>query len=407
MRIDILSVVPELLRSPFEASILKRAQDAKCVEIHLHNIRDYSANKYKQVDDYPYGGGAGMVLMIEPIAKCIEALQSEREYDAIVYMTPDGQQLNQKIANRCSLFKNMIVLCGHYKGVDQRVRDLFVTDEISIGDYVLSGGELAAAVFCDAIIRLIPGVLGNESSALTDSFQDNLLAPPIYTRPADYNGHKVPNILTSGNTPKVEQWREQQAVERTKKISSRFIIKHMNKISTFYFKFLFTIIPILSFGQVISPTNPYTKNFVSTTMGSSGLVRQSAVQQEPKLLDIESAFDAYWQGKDYTEKGSGYKPFKRWAHHWQDYLQEDGTIAPPAALWQAWERKQDAESQQAPFGVPDENTINWSNLGPAVVTNSSVSTSGQGRVNTIIKDPNNDQTLYVGAPRRGDLEING
>jgi len=217
MRIDILSVVPELLRSPFEASILKRAPDAKCVDIHLHNIRDYSANKYKQVDDYPYGGGAGMVLMIEPIAKCIEALQSEREYDAIVYMTPDGQQLNQKIANRCSLFKNMIVLCGHYKGVDQRVRDLFVTDEISIGDYVLSGGELAAAVFCDAIIRLIPGVLGNESSALTDSFQDNLLAPPIYTRPAEYNGHKVPNILTSGNTPKVEQWREQQAVERTKK----------------------------------------------------------------------------------------------------------------------------------------------------------------------------------------------
>ena len=218
MRIDILSVVPELLRSPFEASILKRAQDAKWVEIHLHNIRDYSVNKYKQVDDYPYGGGAGMVLMIEPIAKCIEALQSERDYDAIVYMTPDGQQLNQKIANRYSLFKNMIILCGHYKGVDQRVRDLFVTDEISVGDYVLSGGELAAAVFCDAIIRLIPGVLGNETSALTDSFQDNLLAPPIYTRPADYNGHKVPDILTSGNTPKVEQWREQQAVERTKKL---------------------------------------------------------------------------------------------------------------------------------------------------------------------------------------------
>lgn len=218
MRIDILSVVPELLRSPFEASILKRAQDAKCVEIHLHNIRDYSTNKYKQVDDYPYGGGAGMVLMIEPIAKCIETLQAERNYDAIVYMTPDGQQLNQKVANRCSLFKNMIVLCGHYKGVDQRVRDLFVTEEISIGDYVLSGGELAAAVFCDAIIRLIPGVLGNEASALTDSFQDNLLAPPIYTRPVDYRGNKVPDILTSGNTPKVEQWREEQAVERTKKL---------------------------------------------------------------------------------------------------------------------------------------------------------------------------------------------
>ena len=218
MRIDILSVVPELLRSPFEASILKRAQDAKCVEIHIHNIRDYSTNKYKQVDDYPYGGGAGMVIMIEPIAKCIETLQAERNYDAIVYMTPDGQQLNQKVANRCSLFKNMIVLCGHYKGVDQRVRDLFVTEEISVGDYVLSGGELAAAVFCDAIIRLIPGVLGNETSALTDSFQDNLLAPPIYTRPADYKGHEVPDILTSGNTPKVEQWRLEQAVERTKKL---------------------------------------------------------------------------------------------------------------------------------------------------------------------------------------------
>ena len=218
MRIDILSVVPELLRSPFEASILKRAQDANCVEIHIHNIRDYSSNKYKQVDDYPYGGGAGMVLMIEPIAKCIEALQGERDYDAIVYMTPDGQQLNQKTANRYSLFKNIIILCGHYKGVDQRVRDLFVTEEISVGDYVLSGGELAAAVLCDAIIRLIPGVLGNETSALTDSFQDNLLAPPIYTRPANYKGYKVPNILTSGNTPKVEQWRELQAVERTKKL---------------------------------------------------------------------------------------------------------------------------------------------------------------------------------------------
>ena len=211
MRIDILSIVPELLRSPFEASIIKRAQDAKYIEIRLHNIRDYSANKYKQVDDYPYGGGAGMVLMIEPIAKCIEALQSERDYDAIVYMTPDGQQLNQKIANRCSLFKNMIILCGHYKGIDQRVRDLFVTDEISVG-------ELAAAVFCDAIIRLIPGVLGNETSALTDSFQDNLLAPPIYTRPADYKGNKVPDILTSGNTPKVEEWREKQAEEKTKKL---------------------------------------------------------------------------------------------------------------------------------------------------------------------------------------------
>ncbi|MFL2584657.1 MAG: tRNA (guanosine(37)-N1)-methyltransferase TrmD [Flavobacteriaceae bacterium] len=218
MRIDILSVVPELLASPFEASILKRAQEANRVEVHIHNIRDYSSNRYKQVDDYPYGGGAGMVLMIEPIAKCIESLQGQRKYDAVVYMTPDGQQLNQKTANHFSLFKNIIILCGHYKGVDQRVRDLFITDEISVGDYVLSGGELAAAVFCDAMIRLIPGVLGNETSALTDSFQDNLLAPPIYTRPADYKGHQVPDILTSGNTPKVEQWREEKAMDRTKKL---------------------------------------------------------------------------------------------------------------------------------------------------------------------------------------------
>lgn len=218
MRIDILSVVPELLASPFEASILKRAQDANRVEVYIHNIRDYSSNRYNQVDDYPYGGGAGMVLMIEPIAKCIESLQAQRKYDAVVYMTPDGQQLNQKTANHFSLFKNIIILCGHYKGVDQRVRDLFITDEISVGDYVLSGGELAAAVFCDAMIRLIPGVLGNETSALTDSFQDNLLAPPIYTRPADYKGHQVPEILKSGNTPKVEQWREEQALNRTKKL---------------------------------------------------------------------------------------------------------------------------------------------------------------------------------------------
>ena len=218
MRIDILSVVPELLSSPFNASILKRAQEAKLVEVHVHNIRDYSSNRYKQVDDYPYGGGAGMVLMIEPIAKCIESLQAQRKYDAVVYMTPDGQQLNQKTANHFSLFKNIIILCGHYKGVDQRVRDLFITDEISVGDYVLSGGELAAAVFCDALIRLIPGVLGNETSALSDSFQDNLLAPPIYTRPADYKGYLVPDILTSGNTQKLENWREEQALKRTKKL---------------------------------------------------------------------------------------------------------------------------------------------------------------------------------------------
>lgn len=216
MRIDIISVVPDLMLSPFEGSIMKRAQEAGLVNVHFHNLRDYTKNNYKQVDDYPYGGGAGMVLMIEPIDKCISALKAKRHYDAVIYMTPDGEVLNQQTANQLSLLKNIIVLCGHYKGVDQRVRDLFVTHEISIGDYVLSGGELAAAVLCDSIIRIIPGVLGNETSALTDSFQDGLLAPPVYTRPADYNGHKVPDILTSGNTPKIDLWREQKAMEITK-----------------------------------------------------------------------------------------------------------------------------------------------------------------------------------------------
>jgi tRNA (guanine37-N1)-methyltransferase len=215
MRIDIISVVPELMHSPFAGSIMQRAQDAGLVSVHFHNLRDYTNNNYKQVDDYPYGGGAGMVLMIEPIDRCISALKAERDYDAVIYMTPDGKLLNQGTANQLSLLKNIIILCGHYKGVDQRVRDLFVTHEISIGDYVLSGGELAAAVLCDGIIRLIPGVLGNETSALTDSFQDGLLAPPIYTRPADYNGHKVPEILTSGNTPKVDAWREEEALKNT------------------------------------------------------------------------------------------------------------------------------------------------------------------------------------------------
>ena len=181
MRIDIITLLPELLKSPFEASILKRAIEARLVEIHFHNLRDYTTDNYKTVDDYQFGGGAGMVLMIEPIDKCISELKSERDYDEVIYMTPDGETLNQGIANEMSLKKNIIILCGHYKGVDQRVRDHFITREISIGDYVLSGGELGAAVFCDAIIRLIPGVLRNETSALTDSFQDNLLAPPIYT----------------------------------------------------------------------------------------------------------------------------------------------------------------------------------------------------------------------------------
>ncbi len=216
MRIDIITLFPELLESPFGASIVKRAREAGKAEIHFHNPRDYSTNKYKQVDDYPYGGGAGMVMQIEPLDKCITKLKEERQYDEVIYMTPDGETLTQSIANQCSLYENIILLCGHYKGIDQRVRDHFITKEISIGDFVLSGGELAAAVFCDSIIRLIPGVLGDESSALSDSFQDGLLSPPIYTRPAEYKGWKVPEILTSGNTPAVEQWREEQAFKRTK-----------------------------------------------------------------------------------------------------------------------------------------------------------------------------------------------
>ncbi|MCC8361287.1 tRNA (guanosine(37)-N1)-methyltransferase TrmD [Salinimicrobium sediminilitoris] len=215
MRLDILTVVPEILKSPFEASILKRAIEKGHVEIHLHNLRDYVSDNYKQIDDYQYGGGAGMVMMIEPIDKCIQALKKERDYDEVIYMTPDGETLKQGIANELSLKENLIILCGHYKGVDQRVRDHFITREISVGDYVLSGGELGAAILSDAIIRLLPGVLGNETSALTDSFQDNLLAPPIYTRPAEYKGWKVPEILTSGNTPKIEEWREDQAYART------------------------------------------------------------------------------------------------------------------------------------------------------------------------------------------------
>ena len=218
MRIDILTLFPELLESPFEASILKRAIQSGQASVHFHNLRDYSQNKQKQVDDYPFGGGAGMVMMVEPLDRCLQTLKKERDYDAVIYLTPDGETLNQQNANRFSTLENIILLCGHYKGVDQRVRDQLISHEISIGDFVLSGGELAAAVFCDSIIRLIPGVLGDESSALTDSFQDGLLAPPIYTRPANYKGWEVPEILTSGNTPKVEAWREEKALERTKKL---------------------------------------------------------------------------------------------------------------------------------------------------------------------------------------------
>ena len=218
MRIDIITVSPELIKSPFEFSIIKRAIDKNLVEVHFHDLRKYALNDYGKIDDYQFGGGAGMVLMIEPIDKCISKLKAEREYGEIIYMTPDAQTLNQQTANTLSLKENIIILCGHYKGVDQRVRDLFITKEISIGDYVLSGGELGAAVLCDTIIRLIPGVLGDETSALTDSFQDDLLSPPVYTRPSKYKELKVPEVLLSGNFPKIEEWRNEQAFERTKKI---------------------------------------------------------------------------------------------------------------------------------------------------------------------------------------------
>ncbi|MFK5972762.1 MAG: tRNA (guanosine(37)-N1)-methyltransferase TrmD [Flavobacteriaceae bacterium] len=218
MRIDIITVLPELLKSPFEASILKRAIDKGLVEVHFHNLRDYTDKSYNQVDDYQFGGGAGMVLMIEPIDKCISALKRDREYDEIIYMAPDGDTLNQRMANSLSLLNNVIILCGHYKGVDHRVRDTLITREISVGDYVLSGGELGAAILCDSVIRLIPGVLNNETSALTDTFQDGLLAPPVYTRPAEYKGIKVPEVLLSGNFPKIEKWREDEALKRTEKL---------------------------------------------------------------------------------------------------------------------------------------------------------------------------------------------
>ena len=216
MQIDIITLFPELLKSPFEVSIIKRAIEAQKVKVNFHLLRDYAENKQRQVDDYPFGGGAGMVMKIEPIDNCINRLQKNIVYDEIIYLTPDGEQLTQGISNTLSTKKNIIILCGHYKGVDQRVRDHLITREISIGDYVLSGGELAAAVLCDSIIRLIPGVLGDESSALTDSYQDGLLAPPIYTRPANYKGWEVPEILSSGNTPEVEKWREKKAIEKTK-----------------------------------------------------------------------------------------------------------------------------------------------------------------------------------------------
>jgi len=223
IRIDIISVLPQLIESPFSASIIKRAIEKQIVEINFHDLKNYASKKRKQVDDYQFGGGSGMVMMIEPIKKCIDKLKKQRHYSEVIYMTPDAPILNQKLANKLSLVGNIIILCGHYKGVDQRVRDKLITMEISIGDYVLSGGELPAAVLCDSIIRLIPGVLGDETSALTDSFQDEILAPPVYTRPANFENIKVPSILLSGDKAKIENWREKKALERTKKIRPNFL----------------------------------------------------------------------------------------------------------------------------------------------------------------------------------------
>jgi len=215
MRIDIITVLPKMFDGPLNQSIMKRAQDAGLVEINIHNLRDYSTDKHKSVDDYQYGGGAGMVLMIEPIANAIEALQKNARYDEIIYLSPDGELLNQGMANKLSTLSNMILLCGHYKGIDERVRQNIITKEISVGDYVLSGGELAAAVLTDSIVRLIPGAISDETSALTDSFQDGMLAPPVYTRPAEYEGHKVPDVLLSGHEGEINKWREEQAEKRT------------------------------------------------------------------------------------------------------------------------------------------------------------------------------------------------
>lgn len=218
MRIDILTVVPELLVSPLNESILKRAQRKGLVEIEIHNLRDYTFDKYRQVDDYPFGGEAGMVMKPEPIFRCIEQLQAERHYGEIIYTSPDGIQYNQHEANRLSTLDNIIILCGHYKGIDYRVREHLITREISIGDYVLTGGELAAAIIADSVVRIIPGAIGDEASALTDSFQDNLLAPPVYTRPADFRGWKVPDVLLSGNPKEITKWQEEQAFERTERL---------------------------------------------------------------------------------------------------------------------------------------------------------------------------------------------
>ncbi|HRY99448.1 MAG TPA: tRNA (guanosine(37)-N1)-methyltransferase TrmD [Bacteroidales bacterium] len=215
MRIDILTLFPEMFEGPFTHSMVQRARDKGLAEIHLHQLRDYSTNKYRSVDDYPYGGGAGMVMMIEPLARCIEALQAERPYDEVIYMAPDGEVFSQSMANFYSLKQNLIILCGHYKGIDERIREHLITREISLGDFVLSGGELAAAAFTDAVLRLLPGVLGDETSALSDSFQDGLVSPPVYTRPYDFRGWTVPDVLRSGNDKEIAHWRQEQALKRT------------------------------------------------------------------------------------------------------------------------------------------------------------------------------------------------
>ena len=218
MRIDIITVLPELLQSPLNYSILKRAQDKKLVEIVVHNLRDYSLDKHRRVDDYPFGGEAGMVMQIEPVDRAITQLKSERNYDEVIFTTPDGERFDQPMANRLSMAGNLIILCGHYKGIDYRIREHFVTKEVTIGDYVLTGGELAAAIMCDAIVRLIPGAIGDEQSALSDSFQDNLLAPHVYTRPAEYKGWRVPDVLLSGHQRKIDEWKHEQSLERTRRL---------------------------------------------------------------------------------------------------------------------------------------------------------------------------------------------
>ena len=218
MRIDIITVLPELLQSPLNYSILKRAQDKKLVEIVVHNLRDYSLDKHRRVDDYPFGGEAGMVMQIEPVDRAITQLKSERNYDEVIFTTPDGERFDQPMANRLSMAGNLIILCGHYKGIDYRIREHFVTKEVTIGDYVLTGGELAAAIMCDAIVRLIPGAIGDNQSALSNSFQDNLLAPPVYTRPAEYKGWRVPDVLLSGHQRKIDEWKHEQSLERTRRL---------------------------------------------------------------------------------------------------------------------------------------------------------------------------------------------